>query len=270
MWTTFYSTNSFSLLKEHVYFLLDIRNRSDVRRLFSDLKPDIVIHTASIGSVDYAETNRKVAWKTNVMGTDNVIWACEEIGAKIIFISSNAVFDGEDAPYSESDPVNPINYYGKLKIEGEMLVKNSKVINVIIRPILMYGWNSPNRRQNPVTWLLSMLEKKQSVNVVTDIHYNPLLVDDCARAIWSAVELGKTGTFHVGGEDRISLFNFAREVASIFELDISLIKPVKNEFFKNIAPRPKDTCYVTKKMQEELKVYPKGVKDGLLFMRGQR
>jgi len=256
-----------SILYNCGIYYLDITDRDEVLNVIGDIKPDCVIHTASIAKVDYVEKNKEEARKTNLGGTMNIIEACQEINAKLIYISSNAVFDGKNPPYSEEDPVNPLNYYGKLKVEEEKFVKSSELKYAIIRPILMYGWNLKIERENPVTWLIDLLKAGKEVKIVDDILCNPLFVKDCADVIWKTVALNKKGTFHVGGEDELSRYEFACITAEIFGLDQKLITPVKNSFFAAISPRPKNTTYCIDKIKRELGVFPMGAREGLEAMK---
>ncbi len=122
------------------FFRLDIAKKNDVLSLFKNFRPDVVIHAASLGNVDYCETHKKEAKDVNIKGTKNVLSACKQTGAKIIFTSSNAIYDGENPPFSEDSPANPLDYYGKTKIESERLIKKSGVPFVILRLMTMYGW----------------------------------------------------------------------------------------------------------------------------------
>jgi dTDP-4-dehydrorhamnose reductase len=252
------------------FFALDIRDSGQVARVFEETRPEIVIHAASVGSVDYAEHHRQETWDVNVGGTQNVGVMCLRHGARLIFISSNAVFDGNHPPYSEDAPVNPINYYGQLKVEGERWVQSSGLDSAIIRPILMYGWHLPTERGNWVTVWLRMLGQGQKVKVVDDVRSKPLFSCNCAEAIWSAVTRNKTGICHVAGADHITLYEFAIRTAEIFGLDASLINPVPSSFFPEIAPRPRDTSFDTSLMEHELGVKPVGVIEGLTRMKAEQ
>lgn len=249
---------------------LDVRDREKLLSIFQEHRPEVVIHTASIGSVDYCETHREESWEVNVKGTQNIIHFCEEFGAKLIFISSNAVFDGEKAPYGENDPVHPINYYGKLKVEGEECTRKARVPHAIVRPILMYGWHHPSGRPNPVTWQIDMMEKGQKVKMVTDIYCNPLYSINCAEAIWAVVDKNKEGLYHVAGKNNCSRYEFAEVVADVFHLNKKLLEPVANAFFKEIAPRPRDTSYRVDKMEKELGVKALSAREGLEAMKKQK
>ena len=101
--------NKISNIKKKDFFKLEITNKNEVLSLFEKVSPDIVIHAASLGNVDYCEAHKKEAVEVNIKGTDNVLYACRKIGAKIIFTSSNAVYDGEKPPYSENSPTNPLD-----------------------------------------------------------------------------------------------------------------------------------------------------------------
>ncbi len=249
---------------------LDVRDGEKCLILFEKYRPDVVIHTASVGSVDYCETHKEETWEVNVTGTQNLVHFAEKFGSRFVFISSNAVYDGERAPYRETDPVSPINYYGKLKVEGEKVVLNSPLFKTIIRPILMYGWHHPSGRPNPVTWQLSMMEKGEPVKMVDDIYCNPLYSVNCADAIWAAINKEKQGVFNIAGKNRISRFDFAREVAEVFGFSPSLVEAVPNSYFKEIAPRPKDTSYCVDKMEKELGVRALTSREGLLQMKNSQ
>jgi len=99
----------------------DLTSPESVKALIAESAPDVIIHAGSIGSVDFADKNREVSHQTNVEGTQNILDAAKSTGARVIFISSNAVFDGNNPPYAEDDPVCPVNYYGELKAEGEKI-----------------------------------------------------------------------------------------------------------------------------------------------------
>lgn len=103
---------------------LDITNRKEVFDLFRKIKPDVVIHTAAETNVDRCETQKELSWKINVEGTRNIAEACSKTGAKMVYVSTDYVFDGEKGLYTEEDKPNPVNHYGITKLEGENQVKN--------------------------------------------------------------------------------------------------------------------------------------------------
>lgn len=248
----------------------DVSDRMQMQSVFEWAKPDVVIHAAAIGSVDFAERNREQTRKINVGGTEVVAELCQIFKSRFIYISSNAVFDGRTPFYSETAPVNPINYYGQLKVDAENVVRESSIPWAIVRPILMYGWPCRGERDNPVVWWVRSLENGQPIKVVDNVFSKPLPAWSCADAIWALIQQNRTGIYHVAGRDHISLYQFALLTAEVFGLDASFITPVPDSYFPEIAPRPQDTSFDTTKMETELGVKPVGVRDGLLKMKTER
>ncbi|MCJ7443012.1 MAG: SDR family oxidoreductase, partial [Methanotrichaceae archaeon] len=120
---------------------LDITNLSEVLSLFKKLKPHMVIHTASETNVDKCETQKEQAWRINVEGTRNIAFACSKVGAKLVYISTDYVFDGEKGLYKEEDKPNPISHYGITKLEGENQVIQNCNDHIILRTSVIYGWH---------------------------------------------------------------------------------------------------------------------------------
>lgn len=248
----------------------DVTDRKQMESVFEWAKPDVVIHTAAIGSVDFAEKNREQTKKVNVGGTEVVAELCPIFKSRLIYISSNAVFDGRTPFYSEAAPVSPINYYGQLKVEAENIVRESSISWTIVRPILMYGWPYPGERDNPVVWWVRSLENGKPIKVVDNVFNKPLPAWSCAEVIWEVIRQHRTGIYHAAGRDHLSLYQFALQVAEVFELDPRLITPVPDSYFPEIAPRPRDTSFDTSKMENELGVKTTGVKDGLFRLKTER
>jgi dTDP-4-dehydrorhamnose reductase len=249
------------------YLQLDIRDSEGSIRIFRDFMPEIVIHTASIGSPDYAEQNRHETKDVNVMGTQKVLSICEQFGTKFIYISSNGIYDGGRAPYGEESYAEPINYYGQIKLEGETVTKQSKIQHAIVRPILMYGWNYPFERPNIVTQAILKLQKGEVIHAYDDVYANPLFNYSCAMAIWGIINKEKYDIFNIAGAERASIYQLLHKVAEIFDLDRNLIKPVQQGFFNEFVKRPIDTTFKTDKMEKELGLKPFSLDEGLRLMK---
>ena len=247
----------------------DVSDRKQMQSVFEWAMPDVVIHTAAVGSVDFAEKNRDQTRKVNVGGTEVVAALCEHFKSRLIYISSNAVFDGQSPFYSETSPVNPINYYGQLKVEAENVVRGSSILWTIVRPILMYGWPYQGERDNPVAWWVRLLENGEPIKVVDNVFSKPLPAWSCAEIVWELIRQHRTGIYHAAGRDHLSLYQFALEVAEVFDLNAGLITPVPDSYFPEIAPRPRDTSFDTSKMENELGMKPVAVREGLLRMKAE-
>lgn len=249
------------------YKKLDVRDIDGYNGLFREFKPEVVVHAAGIGSPDYAEKNKEETWAINVGGTQNILNNCERHDSRFIYVSSNGIYDGNKAPYSENDKAEPINYYGKIKLDGERITKRAMVPYAIIRPILMYGWNHPFGRPNIITLAISKLQKCEKVFVYDDVYANPLFVQSCAKALWKIIKEEKYEVFNIAGKDRVNVYELVKKVAEIFEFNINLVIPVQQGFLNELTKRPKDTSYNTEKMRKVLGLEPLSIIEGLLSMR---
>ena len=245
---------------------LDITNASEVSSLFNKLKPYAVIHTASETNVDKCEAEKAHAWKVNVEGTQNIASTSNKVGAKLIYISTDYVFDGLKGNYTERDKPNPINYYGVTKLEGEKKVIENCKNYTILRTSVLYGWHP--WKQNFVTWVISQLKQNKEIAVVEDHFNTPTLADSLAEMIMEAVQKDLYGLYHASGSERISRYNFALQIAKTFNLDAGLIKPAKmNQLTTWIARRPRDSSLNTEKIQKQLKTKPLNITQGLKRMK---
>ncbi len=246
---------------------VDITDAAGVAQVFTAVQPQVVIHAAAVGSVNWCEEHQELAYAINVMGTEHMIAGCKATGARLLYISSNAVFDGEHAPYAEEDTVNPVNYYGKTKVLAEQAVQSSPIAKSIIRPALMYGWPPAGARDNQVTRVITSLSAGKAIEVVDDIWFNPLYAPAAAHALWRLVEQQPVPLMHLAGAQRVSLYELARITADIFALDATLVQPVSAASFSEAAPRAKDTTLVTALMELKLGIRPLSLSEGLHQMR---
>ena len=247
--------------------ILDLSKTIDVENFFAENGFDVVIHAAGIANVDYVESHYEEGQAANLHVTMNMVQACRKYGTHLIYVSTNAVFDGNDAPYAETWPPNPINRYGKIKLACEQYVADQLDRYTIFRPILMYGWHYPQSRANPATWLIAKLQNAEKVQMVTDIYENPLYNIQCGEFLWQCVERKPQGIIHAAGGEVVSRYEFARQLADVFGFPPALICPVDSSFFPAIAPRPVNTSFDTRLIQREWGVTPLRVREGLERMK---
>jgi len=244
--------------------LLDITSKEDTKKKITSLSPDVVIHTAALTDVDYCEDHHQEAWNVNAKGTENIVNACKKIDCKLIYVSTDFVFDGEKGNYTEKDETNPLNYYALTKLNGEEFVRNSNLDYAITRVSVLYGWHE---KPNFVTWVMGELKKNKKINIVTDQYNSPTLADNAAEALIRIYEKDKSGIYHVAGDERISRFHFAVNIAEIFNLDGDLINPIRSDELIQRARRPKDTSLCVEKAKRDLKMDLLNTKEGLREMR---
>jgi dTDP-4-dehydrorhamnose reductase len=249
------------------YYTADVRDEKGLEGIFKGADIDVVIHAAGEARVDFCERNREIAYSSNVAGTKNVINLCKKYKVKLVYISTNAIFDGTKPPYKEDDAPNPINVYGRIKLECEKLVENQLNDFLIVRPILMYGWTRPDERPSISTWILEKLKNNEEIKLVDDIYDNPLYAGQCADIVFKLAMQNKKGIYHVAGGEITNRYKFGLVLAEVFGLNRDLIKAVPNGYFKDIAPRPRNTSYDTGKIVRELCVKPVSAREGLMEMK---
>ncbi|MCD6116175.1 dTDP-4-dehydrorhamnose reductase [bacterium] len=231
------------------YIQADITDKKQCEALGAAY-PDYVIHTAAYTNVDNCEKEREKAYEVNVKGTKNIASLCVQSESKMIHLSSDYVFDGKSGPYTENDITNPVSYYGKTKLESE--IKAASIIDnlIIARTTVLYGFSS-GARKNFVTWVVEQLSANNSINVVADQFGNPTLADDLAEACLLLCTADLHGVYNTVGSTWISRYEFALEIASVFDLDRSLINKVITSDLKQQAERPLKGGLLTEKLERD-------------------
>ena len=234
---------------------LDISGKAHVDEAFKTIKPDVVVHAATLTDVDKCELNKELAWKVNVEGTKNIVEAAKATGSFLIYISTDYVFGGEKGRYTETDAPNPINYYGITKLKAEEIVKTQKEY-FIARPSVMYGSIPAAGKINFALWIIENLRKGEHVKIITDQWNTPTLNTNLAEMTLEVIERKLTGIYHLCGATRVSRFKFAEQIADVFSLDKSLIHKVLSSQFTLPAKRPMDSSLDTSKAQQTLQHKP--------------
>ncbi len=232
----------------------DIKDKTieNITGTINHYKAEIFIHCAAIGDVDYTEKHPEECNKINVSAVENLAIACGKSNCKLVYISSNAVFDGDHAPYKEYDERKPVNKYGELKCRAEDAVLLAKDW-LIIRPIFLYGWPFSGRRGNWVTKIIETLPKKEKLYMVDDVITQPTYAKDCAEIIWRLIDKNND-IYHVAAEKTQSIYDFAVETAGVFGLDAARIEHCLSTQYQAMAPRPKNTTFDLTKMKNTLNV----------------
>ena len=242
-------------------FMLDITQKERTVETTVRLDPFCVVHAAAETNVDLCEGDREHARRINVEGTANIVEGCVRVGAKMIFISTDYVFDCTKGNYSEIDQPNPISFYGLSKLEAERIVTSKLPDALTIRTSVLYGWHPS--KLNFATWVLKGLREHQTLKVVKDHINSPTLANNLAAAIHVALEQNSQGLLHVAGSERINRFDFARRIAKSFNLDENLLVPVEMRDLNWIARRPRDSSLDVGKAEKEMGIELFGVDRGL-------
>ncbi|MGB0882106.1 MAG: SDR family oxidoreductase [Vicingaceae bacterium] len=251
------------------YQSLNITNENEVLAIVADFKPDVIINTAAMTNVDACETDKELCWDLNVNAVKCLIEASELNNVHLIHLSTDFVFDGESGPYKETDEPNPLSYYGESKYEAEKLLEASNIKWSIARTIIVYGITENMSRSNIVLWAKEALEKGNPLTIVDDQFRSPTLAEDLAEGCWLIAQTGKTGIYHLSGKDVMSIIELVYRVADFYNLDKSIITPIKSASLNQAAKRPPKTGFVLDKAMNELRYNPCSFEEGLQLLDKQ-
>ncbi|MBW9221287.1 dTDP-4-dehydrorhamnose reductase [Methanothermococcus sp. SCGC AD-155-M21] len=248
--------------KDTPKYLLDITNREKLFETITKINPDFVVNTAAITNVDLCEDERELAYKTNALAPGYLGEVCRDLNIPLCHISTDYVFDGGKGNYTEKDSINPINYYGWTKAQGEIILNNLNYEDTTILRISVPYCFSPVK-DNFFTWVLKSLKDSKEINTVVDQWNTPTYIYELTEGILKIYEKDISGLYHFGGGERVSRYEFALKVAKIFGFDGELINPIKSSELGWKAKRPKDTSLNSTKIQEKLNIKLKNLEESL-------
>ena len=245
----------------------DIRNASEVRALFKEVCPDVVINTSALSVPDFCETHHNEARATNITAVEHLARACEQYGSRFIHLSTDFVFEGRtDRLYIEEDEPNPVNYYGITKLEGEERVAECCGNYAIVRVVVVYGKALPGQHGNIVQLVANKLRSGETIRVVSDQWRTPTFVGDISYAVEQLMHHPRNGIYHICGSDCVSIADIAYRVAEVLKLDRSLILPVTTEEMQEATPRPRFSGLSIVKAKREINYNPHTLEEGIKEM----
>ncbi|MBU1090023.1 dTDP-4-dehydrorhamnose reductase [Patescibacteria group bacterium] len=222
---------------------LDITDFVAVAEILEAAQPDFVVNAAAFTKVDAAETDQILAEKVNSTAVGNLARICKKIGAKLIHFSTDYVFDGENENgFPEKDEPNPINFYGKTKLEGEEAIRESGCEFAIIRTSWLFG-----EGENFVEKMLALGKRNCEIKVVADQIGCPTFSEDLAEAVKKILIENRSGIFHLTNLGKTSWADFARKIFGLAGMDVKVI-PVASEEFPTPAKRPRNSVLQNTKL----------------------
>jgi len=261
---------------------MDITDNQQVIKSIEKYKPNVVIHCAALVDPIILEKNYSIGWKIFVEGTKNLANVCKKNNAKMIFVSSDWIFDGLNPPYRENSIPHPLNYYGFLKVIGETVVQSICKDYAIARVSAVYGINWAIPIQIPEkpygfgslpNYFLHKFQIGEEIKEWIDyinIKANPTLASNAAETLINIYIKGQTGIFHCSGRECITRVELAKKVARIFGFDEQLIstafrdKNDLNEWIGGNLRLPKKTCLDVTETEERLNRKNLGIEEGLI------
>ena len=251
-----------SVANKLTYQDLDITDGLAVQKVITEFKPDAIIHAAAMTQVDECELNKIDCYNTNVTATRFLIEAAKEVNAKLLYVSTDFIFDGSAGPYREEDEPKPLNYYGSTKLSAETEVTESGLHWAIARTVLVIG-NAVGTRSNIISWVKDKLSKGERIKVVNDQFRTPTFTEDLAKGIVLILEKNASGIYHISGKDLLTPYDIALKTAAHFRLDNSLIEKADVTSFSQPAIRPPRTGFHIDKARRDLGYEPLSFDEGL-------
>lgn len=239
---------------------LDITDLKSVRSTINTIKPDVVINCAAATNVEGCESNQDFAFKVNALGPRNLAMCCEEIGAKLVQVSTDYVFSGVgDKPLIEYDITAPYSVYGKTKLLGENYVREFCSKYYIVRTAWLYGYVG----HNFVYTIRRLGKEKESIYVVNDQIGNPTHANDLAYHILKLIETEEYGLYHCTGKGECSWYDFAKMIVELSGEDC-IVKPCTSEEYKTTAKRPEysslDNMMLRNTVSDEMREWQDAIK----------
>jgi len=218
---------------------LDVTSADATSRRIETARPDVVIHVAALTDTRRCEDEPDLAHRINSLGTRSVALACREAGAALVYVSTNEVFDGlKGEPYVESDAPNPVNAYGRSKLDGEEEARALVERLHVVRTAWLYGGGE---RDFP-SKILAAASRQSELSLVTDEIATPTLARDLAEAIVRLIERGVYGIYHFTNSGECSRYDWAREVLQLAGRSDVVLKPTTLAEFKPYPPKPPYTA----------------------------
>lgn len=225
---------------------MDITDEESVNRFIMDAKPDAVIHCAAYTAVDAAEENEEICRRVNADGTRNIAKVCKELDCKMIYISTDYVFDGQGSrPWEPDEERHPLNVYGQTKYEGELAVQELLEKYFIVRIAWVFGVNG----KNFVKTMLNLAQTHDTLTVVNDQYGSPTYTYDLARLLVDMVQTDKYGIYHATNEGICTWYEFACEIFKQANVSVKVL-PVLAAEYRAKAKRPENSRMSKEKLTE--------------------
>jgi dTDP-4-dehydrorhamnose reductase len=187
-------------------------------------------------NVDQNKREKDLTTKINTDGPKNVLAACKKTNSKLIFMSTDYVFDGKkQGNYSENDLPNPLSHYAKTKYDAKQAIINFEIEYTICRTAVLYGWNK--QKQNFITWIINKLKQNEPIQIVTDQLNSPTFVKNLAEIFIKLIEKDAKGIYHTVGDCTLNRYEMALKCAEVFNLKKDLISPIESIEQKAIWPK---------------------------------
>ena len=246
---------------------LDLTKKDDIVNTMNRIKPDVVIHLGAMTDVELCETETELAKKINTDATEILALESEKHNTFFVYMSTDYVFDGKVGMKKENDKTNPINFYGKSKLDGERVFKKITTPNIIVRTSTPFGIHS--KKMSFPIWVKKNLELEKEISVVVNQYTSPSYVPNISKMIIEIMERKITGIIHLAGATKISRYDFAVQISKIINVNKQFLKLTKMDQMDWKAQRPADSSLSVSKANKILKNKPEKIEDSLKLLFNQ-
>lgn len=260
-YTQVYSCYNNSKPEDGIATQLDLTSPAGIIKVVESTKPDVIIHLAAMTNVDLCETQKDLATKINAKATAVIAEQAKKLGAFLVYVSTDYVFNGEKGMKKESDNTEPIDHYGKSKLEGEKAVEEIATKWCIARTSTPYGIH-PKKKSFPI-FIAENLKAGIPLDIITDQYTSPTHVPNLSRMLIEISSRKIQGILHVSGATRVSRYDMAEMVAGKLNLDKKLLRTTSMGNMNWTAKRPKDSSLDVSKAASLLKEKPMTIQQGL-------
>jgi len=231
---------------------LDLSEFDKIQKVLEEINPDLIIHNAALTNVDFCEKNKEITKIVNIKASEELARVSKIINARIFYISTDLVFDGDDPPYSENAQPNPISFYGWSKWQAELVIVANNLNHVVIRPAIMYG--PPAILGTSFSeWMRYSWINKKITNLFTDQCRTPIFAANLAEAVLELSQIDYRGIIHFAGSERINRFYFGNHLADQLSLTKNFIHATTMAEIRLPGKRPADVSLKIDKAQNILK-----------------
>lgn len=260
------SFNQHPIKIDHVNaFQLDLSFKEATWETVSDLKPDLILHAAALTNIDQCEKDPDLAEIMNVQISMNLAEIALDLQIPFVHISTDHLTAGVKSWVYEFDELSPLNTYAFTKMRAEQEVIKTYPKSLIVRTNF-FGWGTSNRASFS-DWILKGLHDRKELTMFRDVYFTPILVNHLIDLIMRLVENGASGVFNIAGGERLSKYDFALEIAQIFEISCDNVLPTSVDSYSFDAHRPKDMSLVCTKAESTLGIRMPSIESGLTDLK---
>ncbi len=244
------------------YYKLDLLESDKLSELYHDINPDAVIHAAAMADIDFCEKNQDIAEKVNVGITRTLAGLCKEHGAKMVFCSTDSIFDGNKGMYTEEDEPNPINYYAETKVKAEEIVRATGN-GVTARLSLVMGMPVMGSGNSFLAKTIKILQAGESIKFPSNETRTPVDVITLGRSLVELAGNDFMGIMHLSGNTKITRYEMAKQIAGKLGYSRDLIVAIDSNAIEGRAPRPNDASLDNSLAKKVLKTPMQSLLEGL-------